>query len=88
MSGGVLNRAARFIGELTEVNFESVRRSAEHVDIGAGAEDARLKTGDHDDLDFRVLEAQTLHGIGQFDVDAQVIGIEFELVAFGEVSSS
>src|SRR6185369_11505619 len=31
--------------------------------------------------DLGMLEAQPLHGVGQFDVDAKVVGIELELVA-------
>ena len=30
----------------------------------------------------RVLEAQPLHGVGKLDVDAEIVGIELELVAF------
>ena len=29
----------------------------------------------------RVLEAQPLHGIGELDVDAQVVGVELQLIA-------
>ena len=35
----VFDRAARFVCELAEVNFEGMRRSAEHVDIRARAKD-------------------------------------------------
>jgi hypothetical protein len=29
-----------------------------------------------------MLETQPLHGIGQFDIDAEIVGIQLELVAF------
>ena len=29
-----------------------------------------------------MLEAQPLDGVGEFDVDAEIVGIQFELVAF------
>ena len=31
-----------------------------------------------------MFETNSLHRIGQFDVDAQVVGIEFQLIAFGK----
>ena len=40
-----------------------------------------LPDGEHHRLDLRVLEAQPLHRVGQLDIDAQVVGVELELVA-------
>jgi hypothetical protein len=37
---------------------------------------------------FRMLETDALNGVGELDVDAEVVGVELELVAVGEVSSS
>src|SRR5204862_106697 len=34
--------------------------------------------------DLGMLEAQPLHGVGQLDVDAEVVGVELELVAWPE----
>ena len=36
--------------------------------------------------DLGMLEAQALHGIGQFDIDAEVVGIELQLVAGPEAA--
>jgi hypothetical protein len=37
-------------------------------------------------LHFRMLEAQPLHGVRQFDVDAEIVGIELEQVAFEQAA--
>jgi hypothetical protein len=57
-----------------------MRRLAEHADIGAGAKDIVLARLDDDAADLRMLEAQPLDGIVQFNVDAEVVGIELEFV--------
>src|SRR5262245_2380684 len=57
-----------------------MRRLAEHADIGAGAEHVVLARLDDDAADLRMLEAQALHRVVQFDVDAKIVGIELELV--------
>src|SRR5205085_365929 len=59
-------------------------RGAEHVYVSARAEDARLKTLDYDDAYLRVLEAKALDCVGEFDVNAQVVRVELELVALAE----
>ncbi len=58
-----------------------MRRRAQHVDVGAGAEHALLAAGDHQATHLGMLEAQPLQRIGELDVDAQVVRIELELVA-------
>lgn len=58
-----------------------MRRLVEHADIGAGAEDALLARGEDDGAHFGMFETQALHGIVQFDIDAQIVGIELQLVA-------
>jgi hypothetical protein len=52
-----------------------------HVDVGARAEDAVALAADHHRADLGMLEAQPLHRIRQLDVDAEIVGIELELVA-------
>jgi hypothetical protein len=83
---GVLEAVAGLIGEFAKIDLVRVRRAREHADIGAGAEHAVLARADHDDLHLRILEAQPLHGIRQFDIDAEIIGIEFELVALEQAA--
>ena len=77
---GVFDGEPRFVGELAEVHLGAVRRLAEHADIGAGAEHIVLAGLDDDRAHLRMLEAQPLHRVVQFDVDAEVVGIELELV--------
>src|SRR5205085_2600993 len=60
MARGVLDCAARLVRELAEVDLEAVLGGAEHVDVRARAEDARLEAGDDDTAYLRVLEAQAL----------------------------
>jgi hypothetical protein len=77
----VLEAVARFVGELAEIDLVGVGRAGEHADIGAGAEHPRLARAQQDDLHLRVLEAQPLDGVGELDIDAEVVGVELELVA-------
>ena len=80
MRARILDRQPRFVGELAEVHLRAVRRSAQHHDVGAGAEDALLQRADDDGVDFGMLEAKALDRVGELDVDAEVVGIELELV--------
>ncbi len=54
----------------------------QHADIGAGAEHAVLARAYQRHLHPGMLEAQPLHRVGEFDVDAEIVGIQFELIAF------
>ncbi len=63
-----------------------VGRARKHANVGAGAEHAVLARADHDDLHLRMLETQPLHGVSQFDVDTEVVGIELELVTFEQAA--
>ena len=56
-------------------------RAGQHADIGAGAEHPRLARAQHDGAHLRMLEAQPLDRVGELDVDAEIVGIELELVA-------
>ena len=80
MRAGILERQPRLVGELAEVHLPGVGRSAQHEDVGAGAEDALLQAGDDHRAHLGVLEPQPLDRVGQFDVDAEVVGIQFQLV--------
>ena len=81
MDARILDREARLVGELAEVHLVIVRRQAKHVDVGAGAEDAVALRADDDGADLGMLEAQPLHRVRQLDVDAEIVGIELQLVA-------
>ncbi|MNL46933.1 hypothetical protein D3C87_1696850 [compost metagenome] len=58
-----------------------MRRQAQHEDVGARTEDAVFHAGDDHAFHFGVFEADALQGVVQFDVHAQVVGIQLELVA-------
>ena len=65
----VLDAVARLVGELAEIDLVGVAGAGEHANVGAGAEHLRM------------LEAQPLDGVRKLDVDAEVVGVELELVA-------
>src|SRR6201999_3635306 len=54
--------------------------------IGTSAEHAVLARADHHDLYVRMLETQPLHGVRELNVDAEVVGIELELVALEQAA--
>ena len=84
--GGILDAVAGLVGELAEVHLVGMGRAREHADVGAGAEHAVLAGADHDDFHAGVLEAQPLHGVRQLDVDAEIVGIELELIALEQAA--
>ena len=61
-------------------------RARQHADVGAGAEHPVLARTHHHDLHVGMLEAQPLHGVGQFDVDAEIVGIQLELIALEQAA--
>ena len=58
----------------------AVGRSRQHTDIGAGAEHGGLVGADHHGFNFRMLKTQSLNGIVQFDIDPDIVGIQFQFV--------
>ncbi|MDE2978672.1 MAG: hypothetical protein OXU63_14290 [Acidobacteriota bacterium] len=58
-----------------------MRRSTEHADVGAGAEDPLAVGAEHDGVDLRMLEPQSLCGVVELEVDAEVVGVLLEPVA-------
>ena len=83
MGARVFQAVAGLVGELAEVDLVSMRGATQHLDVGAGAEDARV-AGVHDHAaDVGMFEAQALRVVG-FDVDTEVVGIELEFVTLAE----
>ncbi len=80
MRAGVFNGEPGFVGVLAEVHLPRVRRAAQHEDVRAGAEHALLEAGDDDGAGFGVLEAEALNGVGELDVDAEVVGVQLQPV--------
>jgi hypothetical protein len=66
---GLLQEDERLVGELAEVDLEGVGRAAHHVDL-------ELAAGDDDGLHLGVLEAEALDGVGELEVDAEVVAVD------------
>ena len=66
---------------LQKFTFHACDDVPEHINIGAGAEHAFFGAGDDNASDFRMLETNALQRVVQFDVDAEIVGVEFQLVA-------
>src|SRR5690348_18172246 len=56
---GILHGQPCFVGELAEVHLPGVRRSAQHEDVRAGAEDALLQARDDDRSEEHTSELQS-----------------------------
>ena len=65
---------------LQKFTFQPWLDSAQHHDVRAGAEDPFLQAGDDDGVDLGVLEADALQGVGELDIDAEVVRIELQPV--------
>ena len=65
---------------LQKFTFQPCDRAAQHHDVRAGAEDPLLERRDDDRVDLGVLEAEALDGVGELDVDAEVVGVQLQLV--------
>ncbi len=82
MLAQVLDAVPRLVGELAEIDFVGVACAGQHADIGAGAEHPWLCRPQHQRAHLRMLEAQPLQRVGELDIDAEIVGIQFQIVAF------
>ncbi len=82
----LLQMEPRLVGELAEVHLEGVRALAEHEDVGAGREQPVAGRGDDERADPRVREAQALDGVGELEVDPEVVGVELQGVTRDEAA--
>ncbi len=82
MFRGILKAVAGLVGEFAEVDLVRVGRAGQHPDIGAGTEHAIFARAQDHDLHTGMFEAQPLHGVSEFDIDAEIVGIQLELIAF------
>src|ERR1700719_885838 len=80
MSARIFDTVSRLVGELAEVHFPGMARKAQHIYVGAGTENPWLDARDDDSPNFRMLETNPLQSVVQFDIDAQIIRIQLELV--------
>ena len=77
----ILDAIARFIGELAEIYFMRMARAGQHADIRAGGKNPRFRRPQHQRAHLRMLEAQAVDRVGELDIDAKIVGVEFEIVA-------
>ena len=80
VAAAVFDAVAGLIGELAEIDLPGMTRDTKHEDIGARTEDALFQAGDHHGANRRMLEADAVECVMQFDVDAEVVAVELELV--------
>ena len=78
---GILQPVAGLVGEFAEIDLVGVGRARQHADVGAGAEHPVLARAQQHHLHAGMLEAQPLHRVGEFDIDAEIVGIQLELIA-------
>ena len=83
---GILDPVAGLVGELAEIDLVGVGCACQHANVGARAKNAVLAGADHHHLDGGMLEAQPLHCIRKLDIDAEVVGIELELIALEQAA--
>ncbi len=56
-------------------------RAGQHPDIGAGAKDAWLAGPQQHHPNLGMLEPDAVESVGQFDINAEIVGVELEIVA-------
>ena len=78
---GVLDPIAGLVGEFAEIDLVGVRRLGQHPDVGAGAEYPVLVRRQDHRPHLRMFETNALQCVVEFDIDAEVVGIQFQLVA-------
>jgi hypothetical protein len=73
MPARILDAVPGLVGELAEIDLPGVTRGSQHVDVGAGAEHALARAGEHHDLHLRMLEPDPVQRIVELDIDAEVV---------------
>ena len=82
MPARVLDAVAGLVGELAEIHLPRVASRCPSMKMLAPEQNMRsLRAGDDHGAHFGMLEADALQRVVQLDVDAEVVGIELELVA-------
>jgi len=51
--------------------------TCEHANVGAGTKHIRFARAQHDYPYFRVFKAHALNNVCQFNINSQIIGIQF-----------
>src|SRR3982074_1957619 len=81
MGAGFFNTIACLIGEFAEIYFPGVRRKAKHVNVRARAKEPVFRAGYDHGTNLRMLETNTLKRVVEFNIDAEIVGVELGLVA-------
>ena len=79
--GRVFQAVAGFVREFTKINFPGMAADAQHKDVGARAQNLFFGAGHHHRSYFGVFKANAADGIVEFNVNAEVVAVEFEFVA-------
>jgi hypothetical protein len=69
---------------LQKLTLCAVLGTGEHPDVGSRTEHAILAGTQQYDLHVGMLESQSHQGIGEFDVDGEIAGVQLLLIAFIE----
>ena len=72
---------AGFVGEFAEIHLVAVFGAPQHADVGTGAKYVVFVGAQDDAAHLGMLKAHALNDVGQFDIDAEVVGVEFQFVA-------
>ena len=86
MCARILDAVSSFVGEFAEVHFGGMRRKCQHIDVGTRTENAGFSAGQNDARHFRMLKSNPLKSIVQLDIHAEIVRIQFELVARADAS--
>src|SRR5919109_5289249 len=81
MGAGVFDAVAGLVRKLAKIDLMGVRGLGQHANIRPGTEHPRLRRRDDHHRHLWMLETQTLHGIIEFNIDTEIIGIELQLIA-------
>ena len=79
-----LNNLLKDNKEFTEIDLPRMRGFAEHEDVRARTKYAIASASDDYRAHLRVFETNPLDSVIKLNIDAQIIGIELELVAFAQ----
>src|SRR5262249_33580055 len=83
---GIFNGKPCLVGELAKGHLPGMGRSAQHEDVGAGAENALLQAGYDDDMNLGMLEAHALDRVRKLDVNSEIVRVQLQPVVVGDAT--
>ena len=81
MRARIFDAVAGLVGKLAEIYLPGVRGKSQHVNVCAGTKHSALRAGQHHGSNLGMLEADALQDVVEFDVHAEIVGIQFQFVA-------